>query len=76
MEIALLAGITLAAIGIVCNTLLFLAIIIDPLGILRKGAWMVILNGYSKPSARGPPVLCKRLSVTISIYNRGTWGTN
>ena len=30
--------------GILCNTLLILAIIVDPLGVLRKGAWVTILN--------------------------------
>ena len=38
------ATITLAAIAILCNTLLILAIIVDPLGLLRKGAWVTILN--------------------------------
>ena len=32
------------ATGILCNTLLILAITFDPLGILCKGAWVTILN--------------------------------
>ena len=37
-------NVTVTAIGTLCNTLLILAIIVDPLGILRKGAWVTILN--------------------------------
>ena len=35
---------TVAVIGILCNILLILVIIVDPLGILRKGAWVTIVN--------------------------------
>ena len=35
---------TVDAIGVFCNTLLILAILINPLNVLRKGAWFTILN--------------------------------
>ena len=35
---------TIDSIGMLCNILLILAIIIDPMKILRRGAWITILN--------------------------------
>ena len=35
---------TVGAIGALLNILLIIAIIVDPLKVLRKGAWITILN--------------------------------
>jgi hypothetical protein len=40
----IIASKTVDVIGIICNILLILAIIIDPLKILHRGAWITILN--------------------------------
>ena len=37
-------GMTICSIGMLCNLLLILVIIIDPLVILHRGAWITILN--------------------------------
>ncbi|CAB4016249.1 galanin receptor type 2-like [Paramuricea clavata] len=40
----IIAGKTVDVIGMICNILLILVIIIDPLKILHRGAWITILN--------------------------------
>jgi hypothetical protein len=35
---------TVDAVGVFCNTLLIIVILTDPLNVLRKGAWLTILN--------------------------------
>ncbi|CAB4024554.1 5-hydroxytryptamine receptor 2A-like, partial [Paramuricea clavata] len=41
---ARIAAMTVDAVGVLCNTLLIIAILVDPLNVLRKGAWFTILN--------------------------------
>ncbi|CAB4035110.1 adenosine receptor A1-like [Paramuricea clavata] len=35
---------TVASIGVLCNSILIIVIVVDPLKILRRGAWITILN--------------------------------
>jgi hypothetical protein len=39
-----IAAMTVDVVGVLCNTLLIIAILVDPLNVLRKGAWFTILN--------------------------------
>lgn len=39
-----IAAMTVDVVGVLCNTLLIIAILVDPLNVLRRGAWFTILN--------------------------------
>ena len=39
-----IASMTIDFIGVFCNTLLIIVILVDPLNLLRRGAWFTILN--------------------------------